>query len=176
MAQLLESAHNAGDPGSIPGSRRSSGEGNGNPLQYSCPGNPMDREVWWAIVHGVARVGYHWATQRQTKTKIQVSTTLWLLGYVYTYNKLRRIKFLASRISPRKTLTPIKLNNIAQSWKCVFSSFSNWSGQGASFLSAGINFFYSCPFTRINRFGRSSILLENPEKILVTAPHNKAIV
>ena len=47
------SACNAGDPGSIPGSRRSPAEGNGNPLQYSCPENPMDREAWWATVHGV---------------------------------------------------------------------------------------------------------------------------
>ena len=45
-----ESACNAGDLGSIPGSVRSPGEGNGNPLQYSCPENPMDREAWWAIV------------------------------------------------------------------------------------------------------------------------------
>ena len=48
-------AYNAGDLGSIPGSGRSSGEGNGNPLQYSCLGNPMDRGAWWATVHGVAR-------------------------------------------------------------------------------------------------------------------------
>ena len=40
------SAYNAGDPGPIPGSGRSSGEGNGNPLQYSCLGNPMDRGAW----------------------------------------------------------------------------------------------------------------------------------
>ena len=44
-----------GDPGSIPGSGRSSGEGNGNPLQYSCLGNPMNRAAWWATVHGVAK-------------------------------------------------------------------------------------------------------------------------
>ena len=44
---------NAGDPGSIPGSGRSPGEGNGNPLQYSCLGNPMDRGAWQATVHGV---------------------------------------------------------------------------------------------------------------------------
>ena len=48
-----ESACN-GDPGLIPGSGRSPGEGNGNPLQYSCLGNPMDREAWWATV-GVAK-------------------------------------------------------------------------------------------------------------------------
>ena len=49
---------NAGDSGSIPrreGSGRSPGEGNGNPLQYSCLENPMDRGVWWATVHGIAK-------------------------------------------------------------------------------------------------------------------------
>ena len=52
-----ESTCNAGDMGdlgSIPGSGRSPGEGNGNPLQYSCLGNPMDREAWQATVHRVA--------------------------------------------------------------------------------------------------------------------------
>ena len=48
-----ESACNAGDPGSIPGSGRSTGEGNDNPFQYSCLENPMDREAWLATVHGV---------------------------------------------------------------------------------------------------------------------------
>ena len=46
---------NAGDAGLIPGLGRSSGEGNGNPHQYSCLGNPMDREAWWIIAHGVAK-------------------------------------------------------------------------------------------------------------------------
>ena len=44
-------------PGSIPGSRRSPGEGNGYPLQYSCLENFMDRGAWWAAVHGVAESG-----------------------------------------------------------------------------------------------------------------------
>ena len=47
------SAYNVGDLGSIPGSGRSPGEGNGNPLQYSCLENPMDGGAWWATVHGV---------------------------------------------------------------------------------------------------------------------------
>ena len=51
-----ESACNAGDPGSIPGSGRSPGEENGNPLQYSCLGNPMDRGTWRATVHGVTEL------------------------------------------------------------------------------------------------------------------------
>ena len=50
-----ESACNAGDLGSIPGSGRSPGEGNGNPLQYSCLENPMDGGVWWAAVYGVTQ-------------------------------------------------------------------------------------------------------------------------
>ena len=45
----------AGDAGSIPGSGRSPGEGNGNPLQYSCLGNSMDRGAWPATVHEVAK-------------------------------------------------------------------------------------------------------------------------
>ena len=50
-----ESACNVGDPGSIPGSGRSPGEGNGKPLQYSCLGNPMDRGAWQATVHEVTK-------------------------------------------------------------------------------------------------------------------------
>ena len=48
------SVYNGGDPGSIPGSGRSPGEGNGNPLQYYCLENPMDGGAWQATVHGVA--------------------------------------------------------------------------------------------------------------------------
>ena len=50
-----ESACNVGDLGSIPGLGRSTGEGNGNPLQYSCLQNPMDRGSWWATVHGAEK-------------------------------------------------------------------------------------------------------------------------
>ena len=49
------SVYNVGNLGSIPGSGRSSGEGNGNPLQYYCLENPMDRVAWQATVHGVAK-------------------------------------------------------------------------------------------------------------------------
>ena len=50
-----ESACNAGDSGSVPGLGRSSGEGHGNPLQYSCIENAVDRRAWWATVHGVSK-------------------------------------------------------------------------------------------------------------------------
>ena len=54
-SEVKASACNAGDRGSIPGSGRSPGEGNGNPLQDSCLENPMDGGAWWATVHGVAK-------------------------------------------------------------------------------------------------------------------------
>ena len=54
-SEVKASACNARDLGSIPGLGRSPGEGNGNPLQYSCLENPMDRRAWWATVHGVAK-------------------------------------------------------------------------------------------------------------------------
>ena len=55
----------AGDVGSIPGSGRSLGGGNGNPLQYSCLENPMDRGDWWDTVHGSQRVGHILETSQQ---------------------------------------------------------------------------------------------------------------
>ena len=58
---------NAGDMGSISGSERSSGEGNGNPFQYSFLGSLMDRGAWWATVHTYVckKVGHALATQQQ---------------------------------------------------------------------------------------------------------------
>ena len=64
-----EFACNAGDPGLILGSGRSPGEGNGNPLQYSCLENPMVREAWQVTVHGVTRVGHDLATKLTTDLK-----------------------------------------------------------------------------------------------------------
>ena len=55
VKNLLASAGDTGDVGSIPGSGRSRGGGCGNPLQYSCLENPMDRGAWWAMVHRVAK-------------------------------------------------------------------------------------------------------------------------
>ena len=63
---------NAGDLGSIPGSGRSPGEGNGNPLQYSSLGNPMDRGVWLATAHGVAEESD--TTWRQNNNNLDLDT------------------------------------------------------------------------------------------------------
>ena len=66
---VKESTCQAGDMHSIPGEGKFPGEGNGNPLQYSYLGNPMDRGAWWAIVPGVTKeldmVGHDLATKQQ---------------------------------------------------------------------------------------------------------------
>ena len=67
------SAYNAGDLGSIPGSGRSPGEGNGNPLQYSCLENPMDGGDWLAAVHGVTK----------SRTQLSDFTVTITMCYIY---------------------------------------------------------------------------------------------
>ena len=76
MAQMVKNPPaNAGDLGSLPGSGRFPGEGNGNPLQYSCLENPKDGGAWWATVHGVARVGHNLGTKQQSSC-MELSLTL----------------------------------------------------------------------------------------------------
>ena len=60
---------NSGDVGSIAGSRRSPGEGNGNPFQYSSLGNLMDRGAWWAAVLAVSKNQTRLSTQAKTRAK-----------------------------------------------------------------------------------------------------------
>ena len=74
----------------IPGSERSPGEGNGNPLQYSCLGNPMDLGAWWATVHGVA--------QNQTQLKWLSIYACMSCLYILDINPLLVISF--ANISP----------------------------------------------------------------------------
>ena len=68
MAQTVKNACNAGDPGSIPGSGRSPGEGNGCLLQYSSLENSTDRGAWWAALHEVPRSEMRLATNTFTLT------------------------------------------------------------------------------------------------------------
>ena len=82
MAQLVKNPPaNAGetrDKGSIPGSGRSPGEGNGNPLQYSCLENPMNRGTWWAAVHGVTESD---TTEHTDKVKLKGDDPQWQLRF-----------------------------------------------------------------------------------------------
>ena len=84
------SAYNAGDLGSNPGLGKSPGEGNGNPLQYSCLENPMDRGAWglvgWSM--GLQRVGHDWETNTHTHTHTHTQSYVILtvalkIGFLY---------------------------------------------------------------------------------------------
>ena len=79
MAQMVKApACNAEEPGSIPGWGRSSGEGNGNPLQYFCLENSINGGAWWATVHGVAK---SW-------------TRLSNFSFITNYNKIQHDRIL----------------------------------------------------------------------------------
>ena len=82
-----ESACNAGDLGSIPGLGRSPGEGNGYPLQYSCPENSTDRGAWWPTVHGVAKcqTKYLWGVFIQKLSDWESNCPFSVLASVYAY-------------------------------------------------------------------------------------------
>ena len=69
-SEVKASACNVGDLGSIPGSGRCPGEGNGNPLQYSCLESPMDGGSWWAAVQGVSKSWTRLSNFKKKKKKI----------------------------------------------------------------------------------------------------------
>ena len=83
---------NAGGTGSVPESGRSPGEGNRNPLQYSCPENLMDRGAWRAIAHGVKKKRHDLAAQQQQET--------WKNNFMLLVMYLNLSSELASAIKP----------------------------------------------------------------------------
>ena len=86
---------NARDSGSVPGLETSPGEGNDNPLQYSCLGNPMDRGLWQATVHGVTkRVRHDWVTKQQGATAVPWYSRGIGSRNSHTYQNLRIFKSL----------------------------------------------------------------------------------
>ena len=107
-----ESACSAGDPVSIPGSGRSPGEGNSNPLQYSCLENPTDRGAWQTTVHGVARVRHNLATKETERVETcciaqgaQFSALWWPRGVGWKWwweggSQGRRYMYVCAALSP----------------------------------------------------------------------------
>ena len=111
-----ESACNAGDLGSSPGSRRSLGEGNGNPLQHSCLGKPMDRGACWATVHRVTKSWTqlrNWASSPSHMTMTSAVQSPPCLCY------LPLNCFPGSTLSPRL--------DIRYQYKCDLSKTCIWS-------------------------------------------------
>ena len=92
------SAYNAGDPGSIPGSGRSSGEGNGNPLQYSCLENPIGRGAWWATVYGVSKSRTRLSDFTFTFTFFSFDFSDFITSWVHRHMTLVYVLLAAKRI------------------------------------------------------------------------------
>ena len=102
-SEVKASACIAADLGSIPALRRSPGEGNNNPLHYSCLENPMDRGAWWAKVHGV--------TKSRTRLRDFTFTFRNILVYFHLWSKTVHLPFTVQ--SPIKTLKEDKTKSRA---------------------------------------------------------------
>ena len=131
-----QSACNAGDAGLIPGLGRSPGRGNGNPLQYSCLGNPMDRGAWWATVHGVTELDIaEWlGTHTSMSWNIDLETCLFphphlLLRLCIICNK-SPLDFQAAEEWPGAHLHALKEHVLDQK---LFPKAAWWSGSGLLF-------------------------------------------
>ena len=152
---VKKSPANAGDIkdlGLIPWSGRSPGKGNGNPLQYSCPENPMDRGVWWAAVHGV--------TKSRTRLK-----RLHTHGFLRETEKLE----IYDSCSILITISALKLYKLRilvtyRSYKTEeFQFMTSWkSNSEADFLNCRLNLRVSLPW------GKLTQLVKNPPAIQET--------
>ena len=107
-SEVKVSASNSGDLGSIPGLGRSPGEGNDNPLQYSCLENPMDWGAWWAAVHGVTK----------SQTRLSDFTYFTLLYWNWMFQLLENI--LLWKISYTKKKMIIRISY------CPSPSLNSW--------------------------------------------------
>ena len=122
-----ESACNAGDLGSIPGTGRSPGEGNGSPLQYSCLENPMDRGAWQATIHGVARVGHDLATRPPPPPQGvggRSQGQCWILSAAVCDN--------TCKVFPTGKLTQVLVSMVFISHQHVASAWLTWASQSAA--------------------------------------------
>ena len=106
---------NAGDMGLIPGLERYSGEGNGNPLQCSCLGNPMDRGPWWVLVHGGYKIVRHDLVTKQQQCKIIYNT-----HFTFEETKAHR-----SKITCQHPVASKGWNNMYEDL-CLSCSFTLW--------------------------------------------------
>ena len=102
----MVSACNAEDPGSIPGSGRSPGESNGNPLQYSCLENPIDRGVWQATVHRVTRIGHDLVTKPSPPVYMVLCQSDHLLSnlQIYHYAFMHHLTSILLKLKSLRTI------------------------------------------------------------------------
>ena len=126
-----ESAYTAGDQGSIPGSGRSPGEGNGSQPQYSCLENSMDRGVWQAIIHGVTK-NRTWLSNRLVlrEDNTKEMAPLWTLN-IESVGREREKDILTLREAYRKPhwvkhFSDVERSRIAEGWDWVSRVGEMW--------------------------------------------------
>ena len=120
---------NAGDSNSIPGSGRSPGEGNGNPFQYSCLENPMNRGAWWATVHGV--------TKSRTSPS-EHTLTHFIIHWKYTYEWMKinvmgyQNPLIIQILCPSSLILNLCSSSIFSfKWTCSLRQWAGCSGQSS---------------------------------------------
>ena len=138
-SEVKASARNAGDPGSIPGSGRSPGEGNGNPLQYSCLENPMDRRAWLARVHGVAKS----RTRLSNFMTMTIAVTRGLLKILQQSEKLQMAPHSVLKFIPTVGWVTGRLDRLPKSKRFSISLVSG---------STSMNFTKRKIFTKFTKF------------------------
>ena len=119
MAQsvMQETACNAGDTSLIPELGRSPGKGNGNPLQYSCLENSMDRGVWQATVYGVARVGHDLVT-KPPPPQTQETITIVKIMKINITPKSFFVPFCKPSLSMPPPKFSLYTNSVHETWPC----------------------------------------------------------
>ena len=132
VAQSVKNPPAVQKPGSIPGLEGFAGRGNGNPLQYSCLGNPMDRGrgAWWVIVHGVTRVRHDSAAKPLTKPSPCIRNGI-------TGSYVLYLSFWATSKLFFKVAVPFCIST------AVFE-ISNFSRSSPIFLTLSLFFFFFC--------------------------------
>ena len=153
-----ESFCNAGDPDSIPGWGKSPGEGNGNPLQYSCLENSMDRGAWWTTVHGVTKsqtLLSIWACIKKSKRAWNISQVLlqrrlllfWASLVVQLIRNLPAVqetwvRSLGWEDSPGEGKgNPLQYSGLEKSMNCVYNPWGHKELDTTDRLSLSFTFF-----------------------------------
>ena len=121
VAQMVKNWPKMHETGLIPGWRRSLGEGNGNPFQYSCLDNTMNREAWWAIVHGVAKSqtqlsNWHTHVHKHTGTISQQSmmNVVWSIAVVHEWYFINTQLLTLARCVKHMGITPQIISSYPQ--------------------------------------------------------------
>ena len=133
-SEVKASACNAGDLGSIPGSGRSPGEGDGNPLQYSCLENPMDVGAWSAIVHGVAKSRTWLSHFTSLHFKGEKQNAMILRMYHRSYIRMEEEKVTCSLVVRERIFMQLYASDCSMAWGSGISVyFLHNSGKSQEF-------------------------------------------